>query len=135
AVLRLAEPQAVQRALDPVLDRVAAAVLEALRQLAVALHALLPIGRAGVGQSMLQLADLLLHGGEMCKRCLHLLPERARAAKARLLRQVGRAPTPRDLRTALCRLLDAGDDPQQRALARAVDADERDLLAARDLEA
>src|SRR6266508_206674 len=70
----------------------------------------------------------------MRERRVHLLHQRALAGEARLLREVGEAATARDMDAALRRLLNAGDNPQQGRLTRAVHAHQRDLVAARDLE-
>src|SRR5690606_8617784 len=124
-----------ERALDPLLDLVAAGVLKAIAELAIALHRLGPAGGLGIGDSAFELLQLGLDGVDMLKGGLHLLPERAVGLEAHLLSQVSAAGAAGGRDLASVGRLDAGDDLEQSALPGSIHAHQSDLLAAGYLEA
>jgi hypothetical protein len=103
-------------------------------QFAVLIHGGGPARGGGVGDHGLEGSDLVAQGGERAERGLHLLPERAVAAEAHFLGEIGQAGAARHRHLAAVGRLQAGDNFEQGALAGAVDAHKCGLLAARHLK-
>src|SRR5919202_1113528 len=125
-----AEAQSFQRALDHMLCLEAAGMLEARMQIAISLHPRFPLGMLRVAHQLLELAQLRLHRMQMAEGTLRGFDQRTTFVEVGLLSQVGDPQSARLTGRPLGRFFDARDDLEQRRLAGAVRADERDLVAA-----
>ena len=122
------EPEARERLVDPLVERVAAQDVEAVLEVGV--------GGAGGVTVVLEASQLLGHPLEVRRAVPHGRAEvgrrHERLVEVRLLAQQAEAEAPLAGRAAAVRLVLPGGDPEQRRLAGAVGPDEADALPGSD---
>ena len=133
-VLRFVKPKPLEGALNTRLKLVPATMLEAGHQGAVLLQRLGPTGGSGIGDNMFKGAKRSAQIGQTAQRGLHLGPERAVAAEAHLLREIGHAEAPAQRDLTAIGAFETREDLQQGTLACTVDAHEGDFFATGHLE-
>ncbi len=121
------EAEAGEHAAHLGLDRVAAAPLELLLELGMAMHDLLELGfvELQLVDLTLERAQLLLDGVQVGHRAQHLVVERALGGEIGILGQITAHGAPAERHAARVRRFEPGQEAKQRRLAGAVGANQR----------
>ena len=125
------EAEAMERLVDPVVDRVAAGALHLLLDLRLALHQRVDVG-VGLRHLLVQRLHLAVELVEALEGAARGVAQRVGGLEPRVLRQVAHARAARERDGAEVGLPHARDQLHERALAAAVSPDEPHLLAGLD---
>ena len=130
-----AETQAVEHALQAMVDVVGVLLVQLVLEVIVAGGQPLLLGRiTGGGHVGRHFQRLLLQGHEVGQRAEGLIVQGAIGREMRLLFQVAQPRGRMDLARAGIGLVFAGENPQERGLAAAVGTNQADAVARADLE-